>query len=76
MFRRAVTNVQRKKLYERTLVDESRENLDVAIDIIHEKVREEVPSSSKKQNANKRTKNSSEKDREVRETERERLKQL
>ena len=69
--------MQKKKLNERTLVDELLENQDVAIDIIiHEEVREEVPSSSKKQKASKQTKKSSERDRAVRETERERLKQL
>ena len=69
--------MQKKKLNERTLVDELLENQDVAIDIIiHEEVREEVPSSSKKQKASKHTKKSSEKDRAARQTGRERLKQL
>ena len=69
--------MQKKKQKKRILVDELLENQDVAIDIIiHEEVREEVPSSSKKQKACKRIKEPSEKDRKARETERERLKQL
>ena len=71
--------MQKRKLNERTFVDELLENQDVVMDIInHEEVREEVPSgSSKKQKANKRSvKKSSEKDRPARETEKERLKQL
>ena len=71
--------MQKRKLNERTFVDELLENQDVVMDIInHEEVREEVPSdSSKKQKANKRSvKKSSEKDRPGRETEKERLKQL
>ena len=69
--------MQKKKLNKRTLVDELLENQDVAIDIIiHKEVRKEVPSSSKKQKTSKHTRNSSEKDRAARETERERLKQL
>ena len=41
--------MQRKKHNERTIVDESLENQDVAIDIItNEEVSEEVPSSSRK----------------------------
>ena len=69
--------MQKKKLNERTLVDELLENQDVAIDIIiHEDVREEVPSSSKKQKASKHTNKSSEKYCAARKTERERLKQL
>ena len=41
--------MQKKKQKKRILADELLENQDVAIDIIiHEEVREEVPSSSKK----------------------------
>ena len=77
MFRRAVTNMQKKILNERTLADELLENQYVVIDIIiHEEVGEEVPSSSEKQKASKHTKKSSEKDCAARETELERLKQL
>ena len=71
--------MQKRKLNERSLVDELLENQDVAMDIInHEEFREEVPSgSSKNQKANKRSvKKSSEKDRAARETEKEKLKQL
>ena len=69
--------MQKKKLIERSLLDELLENQVVANDIvIHEEDREEVSSSNKKQKANKRTKRSSEKDRAASETERERFKQL
>ena len=69
--------MQKKKQKKRILADELLENQDVAIDIIiHEEVREEVSSSSKKQKACKRIKEPSEKDRKARETEREKLKQL
>ena len=76
MFRKAVANKRIRKLYKTTLADELLQNQNVTMDIIiHEEVKEKIPSGYyKRQKVSPRK--VSEKDCAARETEGEKLKQI